>query len=1152
MHASGRTVEGGFLVLKGSAAHNVAASGFRPDLETMKDRLIAEGALVPADPDQLEFTQDVLFAAATDATTFILQNVTPPSSAWVHTLPDGQEETYEAWRQRTAGPAASGLDTARLTAAAAWLKTQQKNLERNERAYKLSGAHDVDTRLRAALNGAPVRKVNVQPGSKLNMLGWRTAGGLNALVNSDQGVFREALDELRRDPGNRETVNAFWEKLEPLVAALPDAERRPVSGQGTRASIASYFLFLADPEHHPFYRPSFGGQAVEWLYGRPLDRQSPGHLLQDYLGRCEALLPAFQEAGVPLQDMLDLQGALYIISSQYPGGPRAAQGPATDPVRAEYEAFRADAVQDFRCRVRLARVAHLKEQLSDPDAVTLASFNRDVWRFEADATLDGTSVKGEVYSDHLSADRAAELAAALQQDRLQLHGNYCWGSAAAVYGAPLKISDEEKQNLVRQALRVLNDEALSPSEKAQQVEAVPGFGPNAATGLAMLFHPDAVALNNRPSRDALKALGYDVSTPAAVQRSAEALRDRVGAETFPELDWFLYTRPSGTGYWWVNQGSTYEEESAGGYVWASKETDRTIQHHENVARLKPGDRILHYAGQAIRAVSTVSAPPVEVDGEIQSASIPTKRYGYLAHTEYERLSPPVPISSLEARWRTAEHGPFDKNGNVKQVYLEEASRALFERVTEPQQPAQAWLFQANPKFFDVRGLLAQVQPGDTEEWTVTQYAKDLRVGDPVVIWASGPDGGVLAVTEIAGPVVARPDAPVWKQGTPDDDGQGSLAVPLRFTRILSEAVRRTVIAQHPVLKEMQVMRTPNGTNFKVTQEEWAALQELMDGQPVPPPALPAYETVPFPEIATRLQETGLRIDARTLRRYHLALQTRGFVILSGVSGTGKTWLAEAYAAAAGARVGVFPVAPNWTSNEDLLGFHSPLDGGHYHHTAFSRFLLEAVAEYRAAREAGRTPRPYHLVLDEMNLARVEYYFAQFLSRMELRARHPEREAILTLGPDLTVVLGPNVTVIGTVNVDETTHDFADKVYDRAQLIELTVTREDLEAHLAGHAQRDLILNIWDVLHPVAPFAFRVVDEITEYQRLAVSLGGDALEALDDVVLQKVLPKLRGTDGRMHGALTEFLNLAQGTLPLSHAKATRMHAAGTQHGFVSFH
>ncbi len=130
----------------------------------------------------------------------------------------------------------------------------------------------------------------------------------------------------------------------------------------------------------------------------------------------------------------------------------------------------------------------------------------------------------------------------------------------------------------------------------------------------------------------------------------------------------------------------------------------------------------------------------------------------------------------------------------------------------------------------------------------------------------------------------------------------------------------------------------------------------------------------------------MRIAEQTLRRYHLALKTRGFVILSGISGIGKTWLTEAYASATDAKYCLVPVAPNWTTNEDLLGYVNPLTEMQYHHTVFSYFLEDAAQEYEQVRDEGRQATPFHLVLDEMNLARVEYYFATFLSAMEVRAR----------------------------------------------------------------------------------------------------------------------------------------------------------------------
>ena len=243
------------------------------------------------------------------------------------------------------------------------------------------------------------------------------------------------------------------------------------------------------------------------------------------------------------------------------------------------------------------------------------------------------------------------------------------------------------------------------------------------------------------------------------------------------------------------------------------------------------------------------------------------------------------------------------------------------------------------------------------------------------------------------------------------------------------------------------------------------------------------------------------------------------------------------------------MASNWTTNEDLLGYFNPLNK-EYHHTAFSRFLEEAAEEYKQAETEKLTPRPYHLVLDEMNLARVEYYFAKFLSAMEVRMR--EGVAEIELAPEKQVILPPNLYFIGTVNVDETTHGFADKVYDRAQMIELEVCREDLSQHLGEVAYREILMQIWDKLHVVAPFAFRVIDEIKIYVKEAEALDVEWQEALDEQLLQKILPKLKGADERVGEALKAFVNIAEeNNFPLSHAKASKMLKIFEQHGFTSY-
>lgn len=312
---------------------------------------------------------------------------------------------------------------------------------------------------------------------------------------------------------------------------------------------------------------------------------------------------------------------------------------------------------------------------------------------------------------------------------------------------------------------------------------------------------------------------------------------------------------------------------------------------------------------------------------------------------------------------------------------------------------------------------------------------------------------------------------------------------------------------------------------------------------------PNYSEPDFSVIYQNICSKNIQISENILRRYHLALKTRKFVILSGISGTGKTWLTKEYAEAIGAKYLLVPVAPNWTTNEDLLGYFNPIDK-EYHHTAFSHFLEKAAEEYEKAKANKHTPIPYHLVLDEMNLARVEYYFAKFLSIMEIRMR--EGEAEIELAPGKKVLLPPNLYFIGTVNVDETTHSFADKIYDRAQMIELEINRDDLEKYLIDVNYREILLQIWDNLYEVAPFAFRTLDEIKTYVKEAEVLGVFQKDALDEQLLQKIIPKLKGTDHRVGKALKLLIEIAENKeFNLSLAKANKMLATFEKYGFTSY-
>ncbi len=108
-------------------------------------------------------------------------------------------------------------------------------------------------------------------------------------------------------PLRARSADAFWAAIDPALDAIPTDWSKHLNGVGTRASVASSFLFQAEPVKFPFDRPGYGGKAIAYLYDRQagLDQSSPGALLHTDMFRCGFLLRAFRDARVPLQDMVD-------------------------------------------------------------------------------------------------------------------------------------------------------------------------------------------------------------------------------------------------------------------------------------------------------------------------------------------------------------------------------------------------------------------------------------------------------------------------------------------------------------------------------------------------------------------------------------------------------------------------------------------------------------------------------------------------------------------------------------------------------------------------------------------------------------------------------------------------------------------------------
>ena len=317
-----------------------------------------------------------------------------------------------------------------------------------------------------------------------------------------------------------------------------------------------------------------------------------------------------------------------------------------------------------------------------------------------------------------------------------------------------------------------------------------------------------------------------------------------------------------------------------------------------------------------------------------------------------------------------------------------------------------------------------------------------------------------------------------------------------------------------------------------------------------------------------IDSRGFFFEENTIENLYLSLKSKPFVILAGISGTGKTRLVKLFAEALGANVAngrfkLVPVRPDWSDSTDLFG-HTDLNG-HFIPGTLIDFIHAASEDLENS---------YILCLDEMNLARVEYYLSDFLSIMETRdfnqEGYIETDQLLPMtyfASDEKAAeryrnlrFTQNLYVVGTVNMDETTFPFSRKVLDRANTIELSdikllpdrlLSIEDKLEPLAldndflkakyvqlihCRSEYDYIYDICQELEQLngimeeAGFqaGYRIRDEIVFYLLNNKQTGLlDHDEAMDLQILQKILPRIQGSSMAVKEMLGELFKYFAG-------------------------
>lgn len=288
-----------------------------------------------------------------------------------------------------------------------------------------------------------------------------------------------------------------------------------------------------------------------------------------------------------------------------------------------------------------------------------------------------------------------------------------------------------------------------------------------------------------------------------------------------------------------------------------------------------------------------------------------------------------------------------------------------------------------------------------------------------------------------------------------------------------------------------------------------------------------------------------------------------FVILSGLSGTGKTQLLLRYAEMVCTHMGLdakqhlalVPVRPDWRDPTGLLGYLNALH---------SEPTFQQEPALRLVRQASKNQHlPYFLVLDEMNLAPVERYFAPFLSAMETGKNlhlHAHDEAVG--GIPRSIAWPGNLRIGGTVNMDETTHAFSDKVLDRAFTFELYEVHLDrffatrAPTGTTDEAVQAALTTFQAHLRPIRRHVgYRTLGEVLSWVATAklADPSANVAELIDHALLAKVLPRLRGAESEpLEAALDALLSTAKSAgFVRCHDKLTTMRQRLSDTGVTGF-
>jgi energy-coupling factor transporter ATP-binding protein EcfA2 len=447
--------------------------------------------------------------------------------------------------------------------------------------------------------------------------------------------------------------------------------------------------------------------------------------------------------------------------------------------------------------------------------------------------------------------------------------------------------------------------------------------------------------------------------------------------------------------------------------------------------------------------------------------------------------------------------------------------------------------------------------------------KEVETGDIILHYANG---SMKYVSKVLSPAVEKP---MPESISNEDSNRMGRLIEVNYYKLepeisldkFNEQIKNLDIKKGPINVKGEVNQ---GYLFKFNERGLEIIQQSQPETKWPDFALvdSEFENIDVQEglkyINQYIKSRGFTYPEGLIENFYLSLKTKPFVLLAGISGTGKTKLVKLFAEAIGCKYKLISVSPDWSDSSDLLGYKN-IQG---------KFIPGPIIDFIKA--ANEDPdKIYFVCLDEMNLARVEYYFSDFLSIMETRKKAGNRVKTDKLMTErdfekdedkvyANLIIPDNLYLIGTVNMDETTHPFSKKVLDRANTIEFSeiylnnyrlngdqetdgnietirVNNDFLKAEFitlndCSQEDEEVIVKVINRLEEInnilqeanLQVGYRVRDEVCFYMlnNQREGLLEDNI-AFDFQMMQKILPRIQGSSEAIKKVLVQLFRIAAG-------------------------